>query len=203
MGLDAKKTAVVLLGASAFPKSIQFSPSEAFLTAKQRIFKYFRETLQVDDILDLFDSDSNADDQDQQISKFVQHAVSMGTEDVFVYYVGHGSFTPTDNSFYLALRNTRDENPSISSLTIRTLANTIIQSAHLIRTFVILDCCFAAAAGTGFMGAEAAVPAIQLKEVFASRGVALLCATSKDLPALIVEGRTITMFTESLNEALM
>lgn len=205
MGLDSKRTAVILLGAASFTKSKYFSDTEAFLAAKVRISGYFQNKLGVgtENCLDLFNSEANADSQDTLISSFVDKQVVNGIQDLFIYYVGHGAFTPSDNTFYLALKNTRDNNPSLSSITIRTLANTVLQSAKHIRTFIILDCCFAAAAGTGFMAGSADASTIQLREAFASKGVSLLCAASKDLPALIIHDREITMFTEGLNEALL
>ena len=204
MPINSKKTAAIFLGASHFPKSKAFDPSEAFSEAKKRILDYFKNQISLDEdnLLDLFDSDFGADDQDSKINDFLKTRVVQGIEDLFVYYVGHGSFAPSDETYYLAIKSTRDENPSISSITVRTLANTIRQAANNIRTFLVLDCCFAAAAGTGFMSDAAQLPAIQFKDLFATKGIALLCASSKDLPALIIQDRKITMFTESFDYAL-
>ncbi|OOQ60001.1 caspase family protein [Mucilaginibacter pedocola] len=204
MALDPKRTAVILLGASTFPKSA-FQPSEAFSVAKNRIRDYFAQKLEVPNssFLDLFDIDSTVDEIDQQISAFIGDRIESGAEDIFIYYVGHGAFTTTDNSFYLALKGTRQENPSVSALTIRPFAETIKRAAKAVRTFIILDCCFAASAGKAFMGADVSVQNQQLRDAFATRGVAILCAASQESPAFIVEERKITMFTESFNEALL
>ena len=203
MSLNPNTTAVVFIGAETFLKS-GFNASTAFTEAKSRIISYFQDLLRIApvNILDLFDSERSADDQDSSIVAFVKKMVSDGIQDLFIYYVGHGSFTPGENAFYLALKNTRDDNPGISSLTINTLGNTISRHANSIRTFAILDCCFSGAAGMGFMSAADQGPAIQLKDSFPAKGVAIFCATSKDLPALIVSERNVTMFTEGFELAL-
>lgn len=205
MGLDPKTTAIALLGASSFTQSEYLTDSKAFLAAKIRISNYFQKTVGIsqENCLDLFDSNDNADNQDSLLNEFISAKVASGTQDLIIYYVGHGAFAPADNTFYLALRNTRDSNPTLSSMTIRALANTVLLSAKKIRTFIILDCCFAAAAGTGFMSGQIDASTMYLRDTFATKGVALLCASSKDLPALVIQNREITMFSESLNEALL
>jgi hypothetical protein len=203
VALDPFKTAIIFIGSETFPKS-SFEQSSAFTAAKKRIHDFFKDVLKLDELnfLDLFGKESGADDQDSSISDFIKLMVAKGVEDLFIYYVGHGSFNPTDNSYYLALKNTREENPGVSSMTINILGRTVSLNANGIRTFLILDCCFSGAAGMAFMSDQYPGPAIQLREAFPSKGIAMLCASSKNSPAMIVRNRDITMFTEGLELAL-
>jgi hypothetical protein len=203
VALNPFKTAIILLGSENFPKS-SFEPSSAFTAAKKRIHSFFKDVLKLDEpnFLDLFGKESGADEQDSLIIDFIKLMVAKGIEDIFIYYVGHGSFNPTDNSFYLALKNTREENPGVSSMTINILGRTVSLNANGIRTFLILDCCFSGSAGMAFMSDQNCGPALQLQEAFPMKGIAMLCAASKNSPAMIVRERNITMFTEGLELAL-
>ncbi|WP_175635062.1 hypothetical protein [Pedobacter ghigonis] len=202
MALDPFKTAVIFIGAESFPKSKNFAPDTAFREAKNRIEKYFSSTLKVErqNILDLFDSEGGFDAQDSAIIDFLKAKIPAGIEDLFIYYVGHGGYSRED--FYLSLKTTRHESPLFSSMPIKALGQTISKQARSIRTFLILDCCFAGAGGMGFMSESDEGLSREFKDAFPSRGVTLLCASSKDLRARIIGTRNITMFTEGLDHAL-
>ena len=204
MSLDKNKTAVIFLGAASFPKAKSLGANVAFSNAKDKIHSYFVEIIGVGqlNILDLFDSDDVADLQDTRIGDFIREAVKNGITDLFIYYVGHGGFTSTNNHFYIALKNTRPENPALSSLTIQALGATVTQTASSLRTFVVLDCCFSGAAGTQLMADGDYGAALQVKDFFPTKGIAILSASSAGSPALVISERNITMFTEGLEAAL-
>jgi len=200
------RTGLIVLGASVFPKS-HYSSEPAFSQAKERLLSYFEDpkgmSLRQDDILDLFNSELNMDNMDEEISSFIQRRKADGLQSLLIYYVGHGGFTSHTESFFLATYSTRDNNPEVSSITFRTLSTTISQFTYDIRTIFILDCCFAASASKEFMAGDInETIKRQFKEDFPSRGIALLCSSSKDAPSLIVRERNITMFSEALEIAL-
>lgn len=206
MPLEKNKAGLIILGASDFPLSKNFQGDEALLCAKTRVQSYFTDHaglgLHESYILDLFDSEDGPDDQDKEIIKFISSIKSQNIQDLFIYYVGHGSFVPKEGGFFLAIQSTRDDNVFTSSIILRSLSGTIAKKAHDIRTFLILDCCFSGAAGTVFMSDVSTAVCKQFNEDFPSKGVALLCSSSKDLPSLIIRQRNITMFTEGLELAL-
>ena len=207
MPLEKNKVSLIVVGASSFPKSRNFQTDTAFLSAKNRIVDFFCDphglSLEKNKILDLFDLDESSDAQDNAIFEFITRMKVQGITDLFLYYVGHGGFTPHEGDFFLAIKCTRDSNPGVSSVRLSTLSRTISTSAHDIRTFIILDCCFSGQAGISFMS-NGIIEAVgkKLKEDFPAKGVALLCSSSKDLPSLIIKDRNITMFTEGLDKAL-
>jgi hypothetical protein len=74
----------------------------------------------------------------------------MAPKDLLFYFVGHGGFVGRCAEYYLAVRCTSSENPSISGIRIESLATTPIDKARYLRRLIILDCCYAAAAFTAF-----------------------------------------------------
>jgi hypothetical protein len=206
--LEKNKAGVIILGASSFPDSPNFQEDTAFFEAKKRVEDYFLDQHGLalnkeDQILDLFDSEKDPNGQDVAITAFIRKIKSLEIKDLFVYYVGHGGFTAHEEAFYLAIRATRDSNPAVSSITFKSLSTTIANCASAMRTFIIIDCCFSGAAGFSFQSGDISVAAgKQLQDDFPSKGVALLCSSSKDIPSLIIKDRNITMFTEGLHLAL-
>ncbi|THU40766.1 hypothetical protein FAM09_01235 [Niastella caeni] len=206
MSLDKDKTSLIILGASQFPASNHFTPSIAFFNSKTRILNFFTETVGLpntaNNILDLFDADINPNDIDVKIEAFLnQGAASKG--DVFIYYCGHGGFDSMNGGFLLAIRQSRDTNLGVSSVTAQSLGKRLVTSAHNRRLFLIIDCCFAAEIYNGIF--QSPVDGMIEKKIssnFPEIGLALLCSSSKDDPSLIVKERNITMFTEGLNAAL-
>jgi hypothetical protein len=203
---EKSKTGLIILGASEFPLSNNFQSSNAFLEAKTRIKKYFTDldglALDKTFILDLFNSDEGADPTDIAIGDFIGRLRQQNVMDLFIYYVGHGSFSPGDRGFFFAIKKTRDDSLSVSSITLRSLAGKISRLAVDLRTYFIIDCCFSAQAGIGFMADTNNIIGQQVLEEYPTKGVTLLCSSSKDLPSLIIEERNVTMFSESFEMAL-
>ena len=207
MPLEKNKTGLILLGAKEFPNSEHFTGSGAFYNANEKIKKYFidnydlvySEDITRTDILNLFNTEKDPNEIDQVIRQFIQ--LNSRKEDLVVHYVGHGGFDNTVG-FLLAIKKSRDENLGVSSITSKSLGKTLSKIANHLRLYIILDCCFSAAF---FDSIQAPIIDLVKKDVednFPQNGIALLCATSKSRPAMIIRAGAITMFSEGLEMAL-
>jgi hypothetical protein len=203
MALEKDKVGLILLGASTFPNSNKFSSSDAFLQAKKRIKSFFENQLYYNNnseqILDLFDMDYDPNTIDRKITEFIKTRQNLS--DILIYYVGHGAYS-ANGGFLLTIMQTRDDNMSVSSITSQTLGTTLSKYAKDKRLFLILDCCFAAGMFTNLQSVAEDLIKQELVNHFPENGLALLCASSKDRAAVIVEDRNITMFTEAFDIAL-
>ena len=214
-------TLVVLLGASKWPYSPDFPPSQAFTNAARRLKEYFLDPkafgLPSGNLLDFFDSDQSADDLDREIGQFLDQRISrmkaggLAARDLVVYFVGHGGFAGGDAEYYLAIRRTRAANPTASGIRIVSLAYTLKEKARYLRHIVILDCCFAAAAFSAFQASPAQAAITQTLEAFRvpgkgdgipGRGTSLLCSSRHNRPSLLLPDGSSTMFSQALFEAL-
>lgn len=216
-------TLVILLGASEWPQYHDFQSSKAFANAVKGIRDDFlnQQTFGLPDVnlLDLFDSEKSADDQDKEISQFLNRHVRDMKEagnparDVLLYFVGHGGIVGHNSDFYLAIRRMRKENPSISGLQMMALAKTLKEEARFLRRIVILDCCFAAAAYSSFQGCpdelaiEKTKAAFQVGNIAAgsptpTKGTTLLCSSGKKSQAMLLSDGSSTMFTKAFLDAL-
>lgn len=214
-------TLVIILGASEWPKSPEFQASAAFSNSARKVRDYFMSpggfSLLDENLLDLFDADISVDDIDVKISSFLEERISEGKKegrkpfaDVIVYFIGHGGFT-RGHDYYLAIRRTRSDSPSPSSIGIAWLANTIKERARYLRRIIILDSCFAASAFVHFMAGPAQVATTQTLDAFSvpgkvvgfpSRGTSLLCSSRHDKPSLLTPDEKFTMFSEALVQTL-
>jgi hypothetical protein len=203
MPLEKDKIGLILLGASSFPKAPSFQGSEAFTQAKDRIRGFFGKNFFTDEntdkILDLFDTPEEPDYIDEQINDFIEKN-RTDIKDLVIYYVGHGGYD-SDNGFLLTIKKSRQANLGVSSITAKSLGRTLSKSANKLRLFLILDCCFAGEIFNQFQSPVMDVVHRSISESFPENGLALLCATSKDKPAIIVKDRNITMFSEGLDSA--
>src|SRR2546421_301388 len=112
-----KTTLTILLGASEWPHFTEFKSSKAFTNAAQGLKDYFLDPQQFglppENLLDLFDSDGNADELDVAVGQFLEQRIATMREannaakDLLLYFVGHGGFVGRDSDFYLAIRRTR------------------------------------------------------------------------------------------------
>lgn len=216
-------TLVILLGASEWPQYHDFQSSKAFANAAKGIRDYFlnQQTFGLPDVnlLDLFDSEKSADDQDKEISQFLNRHVRDMKEagnparDVLLYFVGHGGIVGHNSDFYLAIRRMRKENPSISGLQMMALAKTLKEEARFLRRIVILDCCFAAAAYSSFQGCPDELAIEKTKVAFQvgntaagsptpTKGTTLLCSSGKKSQAMLLSDGSSTMFTKAFLDAL-
>lgn len=198
---------IVIMGASSFPRSEQFTSSEAFETAYNKIKSYFLESEGLDlpdsHCLDLFNDDSDPNDLDDKLEEFLKPLVKdQNLTDLFIYYVGHGGID-SEAGFVLATKKIKDDNKALSGLLFKNLARRIAKTAKGLRVYFILDCCFSGEAAFDFQFTNSSeFIGRQFVSNFPASGTTLLCSSSKDLPSFIVKERNITMFSEGLERAL-
>jgi hypothetical protein len=204
-----ERSLAILLGASEFPRYAQWSRN-SFKRSAFAVEEYFRDPMGLDvkqeDLLNLFDDPG---DPSQQLTK-IEHFLSERNPDdtseppanLLVYYVGHGCFS-NDKHHCFALRGTRPTPLGGSALRGGDLAEAIRHGASQLRRFLFIDCCFAAALFSEFQASSpGSVFEAQIDEELPSSGTALLCASSKDLPALAPATWQYTMFGRALIETL-
>ena len=162
-------------------------------------------------LLWLFDTDEEQSVVVRKIASFLaarQAALASeagGLFDVIFYYVGHGGFdTGSASTYFLALRQTNNIDALSSSLAVSSLKRALRESTRDVRHYLILDCCFAAAALAPYLQLSAAAQGmvVQIQDAFPPSGTALLCASGAIVPAKAKRGATFTMFSEALLEVL-
>jgi Caspase domain len=211
-------TLAIILGAKEFPKAPAFTASSAFFNAAQGFEQYLLSKfgLPKENLLNLFDSAEPFSVQYEEMVKHVKQQVAALAEagtparDIVVYYVGHGAFSG-DNEYFLAIRDTIQGNESQTSCSIKGLANVLrIREARVLRRYLVLDSCFAAAAYQAFQAGGGPLPVAQQKivsefppgETPAQKGTAILCASGPKEPAKVLPELDITMFTDALLKVL-
>ncbi len=214
-------TLVILLGASTWPYVPSFTPSDAFANSLKDFREYLLNpslfALPLQNLLDLFDTNQSSDDIDKEIGFFLEKRVTEMREqgytasDVLVYFVGHGGFTDGDSHYFLAIRRTRIDNPSASSILIESLARTLKEKARHLRRILILDCCFSASASRFFQAEPTQVAIAQTIDAFKvldkgygfpTKGTSLLCSSRHNTPSLIAPDETYTLFSAALLQAV-
>jgi hypothetical protein len=185
-----QSTAAIIAGASEWPLASQFEASPQFKRSANDFRSYLLSEddfgLPAANLLDLFDSPEEQPVLIRRIATFLREAQermkALGTElsDVIFYYVGHGGFdTGGSSAYFLALRQTNSIDYLSSSLSIASLRRALKESTHGVRQYLVLDCCFAAAALMPYLQLSTAGHGIvaQVKEAFPPSGTALLCAS--------------------------
>ena len=201
---DPAAVVAVIFGASEFPRAEVLSASPAFERSATAFAEYLKDErgfhLADDQVLDLFDDEANVIDQNDRL---IDHLLSHQTaSDLIIYYVGHGGFLP-DREYFLALRSTRQGAEGVTGLRIKALAHALEEHFPGKRIFLILDCCFAGEAVAQFQsdGLEDIITN-ETFEVLPAAGTSLLCAASRNEPAIAPTGATYTMFSDCLLEVL-
>jgi hypothetical protein len=171
--------------------------------------------LPVENRLYLFDSEKVAGEMDEELTNWLRSrtrilkAQGIAARDLIVYYVGHGCFSKSGADYALAISRTNGEKLFHSSYGISLLAETLRLQAGALRKYLILDCCFSAAAYKEFQSTgplevvrqktEGELPAYEGQ---ALRGTALLCASGPRDPAKAPDDLDYTMFSGALLEVL-
>jgi hypothetical protein len=210
---DPKTTLAIILGASEFPKSKSLASNPAFASSSKKFKEYLIDStgfgLPTENLLDLFDTTNPPSSIDEIVTEFINERLSelrnRGTpaQDVLLYYVGHGGFTDDGRAeYFLALYNTNDAHKASSGYLMRSLAQTIKNSARYLRRYLILDCCFSAAAYEYLQGAPLDAAVQQTLENLPSKGTALLCSASRTEPSKTLPGYPYTMFSTALLQVL-
>ena len=201
---DPAAVVAVIFGASEFPRAEILSASPAFERSATAFAEYLKGEqgfrLADDQVLDLFDDEANVIDQNDRL---IDHLLShQNASDLIIYYVGHGGFLP-DREYFLALRSTRQGAEGVTGLRIKALAHALEEHFPGKRIFLILDCCFAGEAVAQFQsdGLEEIITNDTF-DALPAAGTSLLCAASRNEPAIAPTGATYTMFSDCLLEVL-
>ena len=139
---------------------------------------------------------------------------NKSVNDLLVFYAGHGDFEGDGRDFYLTIRRTHRDHPLLTSITARSLGSWVRQNARDLRTYLIIDCCFAAALHHGFQTSPLGLAELRLNEALPdpaifdnddaipTAGVALLAAAGLNDAAIADPSETYTRFTTSVLEIL-
>jgi hypothetical protein len=217
----AHTTLVIELGASSWPNSPGFQASKAFMHAARGFRDYLLDPdsfgLPKANLLDLFDAATSASDQLEQLGSFLEKRTQALKEanqvvrDVLVYFVGHGGFVGPSADFYLMPRRTNASSLRASGMAIEALAEVLREKARQMRWYLVLDCCFAAAAFRSFQGGpdQAAITktldafTVQARSRgFPKKGIVLLCSSDQKSPSLLLPDESCTMFSYALLDVL-
>ena len=172
--VTAPTTLAILLGGSTWPKSPQLAASAAFASSARGFRQYLTDPsgfgLPDANVLDLFDSSKTAPEIVEEIQNYLRLRMS-GTpspRDLFLYYSGHGGFIG-GRDYLLAVRSTIEGLEGSSSIRVADLAAALRNAARDLRRFLILDCCFAAAAFREFQSTPGAAARLQTLDAFPKR----------------------------------
>jgi hypothetical protein len=217
-------TLAFVLGSSRWMYIPRFQEARSFANSASRIVDWLCAdkglALPIRNVKDLFGSFDDASEILAEAARFVNERRAECQEagrpvtDLIFYYIGHGDFHA--NEFYLTVRRTRDDDPLISSITAKALGNWVRRACKGLRTYLVLDCCFAASIQTGFMSSPLGVAELQLADMLPTDlelgarpgdaipeyGVALLAAAGPREAAQAPDGSELTMFSGALIEVL-
>jgi tetratricopeptide (TPR) repeat protein len=221
-----ERALALVFGASAWPDYPEFHPAPSFLRSAEGIIQYLHAAdglnLPRRNIALFFDDPDASPTLIRHMRDFLRkrreetEARGFPISDLLLYYVGHGGFASDLNTFFLAIRATHEYDPVASSITADSLGRLVQDGASGLRTYVILDCCFAASVTKVFMSAgPLAVASVQLRDKLPPQGdnffkagnwptygTALLCASGSSEPAMAPRHLSHTMFTGELLEVL-
>lgn len=211
---DPATTLAVTLGASEFPRAKNILKSTtAFQRAHEDMFLYLTSSrgygLPLENALVFFDSPYDPNTLDDilgiRLRQRIEQLQAQGRPplDLIVYYVGHGSFDE-QRRYYLALKTTRSENQSISSLRMETLMRTLDNIGLDLRKYVIIDACFAGEAALHTQSAitDAVTQQIKHLPLRGETGTTFLCSSSRELFSEFLSDESNTLFTKAFCESL-
>ncbi|MCF0072465.1 caspase family protein [Dyadobacter sp. CY261] len=204
MKIERDQTGLIIIGSDSYPQSPEIDGGVEFTNAKNSVHDYFVKNAQNSfpsiKILDLFNSDLNEDRTDVEIRQFV--SLNPQLTIIFIYYVGHGSYSRDDRCLILTVKSTRRENLSVSSIRLSSFGRTIRAIGSTKSVYVILDCCYSGAAIESMMSPGDVEIQNEIDLHYASRGITVLASSSKDFPSFKLPAKKSTLFTEGLTLAL-
>ncbi len=209
---QATRTVAVLLGASEFPQSPNLAEGRAFTLSAADVKHYFCAegglALPRRNVLSLFDDYRSPSDQLIELTSFLTkrklelEAAGTPLSQVIVYYVGHGLFTRGDQAYCLAVRCTNELNEGVTSIRAHDLVDAIRGPSAFVRSYWILDCCFAGRILKELQSGVLTAIRVQILGENPTRGAAVLCSSSARETSLAPQGLEHTMFTHALIESL-
>ena len=210
--VNPANTLAVLLGASSWPKCSEVLPSSnAFAKSALEMKHYLTGSdgmaIPAANILDLFDSEETPSSMLEKLGTFLQERTVTTTAeakptDLLLYYTGHGGFSGPDKTYFLAVRTTKYREEGGSSIRMVDLATNLKRWALDLRRYIILDCCFSAAAFKEFQSAVNQAVSAQTLDALPATGTALLCSSSPRTVSVANDGYGYTMFSGALLQVL-
>jgi len=217
-------TIAIIFGASRWPRCPKFQDAPSLERSAHAFIQFLRSEkgLGIPDpnIENLFDSWYDPSEQLGKAEIFIKQRrkecekQGKSVNDLLLFYVGHGDFHGDGRDFYLTIQYTHQDRPLLTSITDRALGDWIRNTAQDLRTYLIIDCCFASALQYGFLTTPLGLAELRLSEALpppalfntdehiATSGVALLAAAGRDDPAFALEDETYTRFTATLLDVL-
>jgi hypothetical protein len=205
--LRPRTTLVIIIGVSECPRAPNLKPLPQCANSAADFDAYIGAALAVPaaNRLNMFDSDLSASDQIERIEDWLTQTVSRKEdrpEDLLIYYTGHGGFARNDQSYFLAIRKTRDKMEAATSIRYVDLASSFKQIAGALRKYLILDCCFAAAAVLRSQTDVAQLVVRKVEDELPSSGTAVLCSSAAKFVSIAPPGEKYTMFSGALLQCL-
>jgi LeuA allosteric (dimerisation) domain/Caspase domain len=207
--LTPEATTAIVLGVSECPGAPNLDPLPHCANSARDFYQYLTSSLSIPgaNILNLFDCDDGASDQIDQIDAWLASVMArkasgtISPTDLIFYYTGHGGFTRNDQAYFLATRKTRTGSEGGTSIRFVDLASSIKRHGSTLRRYLILDCCFAAAAVIR-MSDIAQMVIQRVEDELPPWGTAMLCSSAKTLVSIAPHGEQYTMFSGALLECL-
>jgi hypothetical protein len=182
-------TAVIITGASAWPQ-LELEARDAYANSAVKLEAYLTVNFRLPrrNLLLRFDSDLDASDMIAEIGQFIKERRDAQITDLVFCHIGHGDFIG-DDEFYMPIRSTKKGGglERSTALVGRTLADTFKEHARFLNLFMMLDCCYAAAAADLFGNAV---------------GVTALCSSGSDIASTLLPDGSQTMFSAAVVGAL-
>jgi hypothetical protein len=206
--LNPKTTLAIILGVSKCPRAPKLQPLPQCANSAEDFEHYLRSSLGLPrkNIISLFDSELSASDQLDQLEDWLALSMvasaSEAASDLLVYYTGHAGFSRNDQSYFLAIRKTREGSEGATSIRYVDFASSIKRHAEVLRKYLILDCCFAAAAVVRSQADISQVVIQRLEDELPPSGTAVLCSSAAKLVSIAPIGERYTMFSGALLQCL-
>jgi len=207
-----QQTLALILGASSFRRAPKLAQGRAFNNSAQDFKEYLVSPkgmgIPDENINWLFDDSRSPSDQLGDIRDFLETRTAELTgkstppQDLILYYVGHGLFSGSDQTYCLAIRATDERSEGLTSIRATDLASIIKSGARFLRKFLIFDCCFSSAAYREFQSSPLTAGRVKIMDELPARGTTMLCSASSQDPSLAPQGLSHTMFSDGLLGAL-
>ncbi|MEM8718698.1 MAG: caspase family protein [Cyanobacteria bacterium P01_G01_bin.39] len=204
---STQSTLVVLLGASEWPSwpdlnqelsQKELGNANTFKASATGVKDYFLAQegfdLPEENLLDLFNKEYDVGQQTSEIGSFLEKRISILKDakitptHLIIYYVGHGGFNSKD--FYFAIRTSKKDSISATSLEPKNLAEVIKNKSRQLRCYLIIDCCYAGAAEKDF------------EQVPINGGVSLIGSSASNKTSQATHNEKYTMFSGALLQVL-
>jgi hypothetical protein len=216
-------TIALIFGASRWPNCPKFQDAPSLERSADAFIQYIQNeqglSVPFRNIKSFFNSFDDPAEQLDQARAFVarrRQECEKGKpiSDLIFYYAGHGDFEGEGREFYLAIKRAHPDHPLLTNITAHSLGNWMRQTARDLRTYLIIDCCFAAALQHGFLSSPLGFAELRLGEALPdpiasgtngdmpTSGVALLAAAGANDAAFAPPNEPYTRFTATLLEVL-